>query len=108
LGVGFCGGVGLLLVALPSVLTVRADHANGILILTRRSLRTKSVQTIPLRLIASIDIETNFDSDGNTYRIVITQSDGKVTPLRSYYSSGNHEPMAQRLRELVKTQAPGG
>src|SRR5206468_1444255 len=104
----FCGGIGLLLLVLPSVLTVRADRAGGVLIITRRSLLRNSVQEIPLRLIASIDIETSSDSDGNTYRIVITQSDGKVIPLRAYYTSGNHEPMATRLRELVEPQAPGG
>jgi hypothetical protein len=89
----------LLLFSLPSVLTIRADGARGVLTLTYRSLLRKTVKEFPFQRIASIDIEV-FSGQSPSYRVVITQRDGQVTPLR-YYSPGNKKDLARRLRELT-------
>jgi hypothetical protein len=90
---------GLLLFSLASVLSIRADRARGFLTLTYRSLLRKTVKEIPLHQIASIDIEV-YRGQSPSYRVVITESDGQVTPLR-YYSPGNKKDLANRLRELT-------
>src|SRR5262249_3707108 len=54
---------------------------------------------IPLRRIASIDVEV-YSGNSPSYRVVITQSDGQVMPLR-YYTPGNKEELANRLRDLA-------
>jgi hypothetical protein len=97
-------GVGVLMLVLPSVLTIRADRSTGFLTLTYRSLLTKNVKEIPLNEIVSIDIESSSSSrGGTTYRVAITENNGQVTPLRSYYSSGygGKKRTADRLRELI-------
>jgi hypothetical protein len=90
----------LLLFSLPSVLTIRADRARGVLTLTYRSLLRKTVKEISLPQIASIDIEVFSGQQSPSYRVVITQRDGQVTPLR-YYSPGDKKDLANRLRELT-------
>jgi hypothetical protein len=88
-----CGG-GLLLVALSPVLTVRVEREGGLLTLTYRSLLAKRVKEIPLHKIDSIDVEG--------YGVVITQSDGRVTPLRSLKRAPVwRRRVAGRLRELA-------
>ena len=79
------GGVGLLMVAIPSMLTIRVDRFCEILTLAYRSLLTSYEEEIPLDQIASIDTESKSSSEGTSYRVVITERDGTVTPLRSYY-----------------------
>lgn len=59
------GGVGLLMVVLPSMLTIRADRENGILYLCYRSLLTSQAKEIPLDQIASIDAESRSTSDNH-------------------------------------------
>jgi hypothetical protein len=93
IGAVLCG-VGLLMVGLFSVLTIRVDRESGLLTLTYRSLLTKRAQEIPLHKIDSIDIEG--------YGVVITQSDGAVTPLRSLKRAPVWtRRVANRLREQV-------
>ena len=93
IGAVLCG-IGLLMIGLFSVLTVRADRENGLLTLTYRSLLTKRVKEIPLAKIDSINVEG--------YRVVITESDGRVTPLRSMKKSPAWQrSAAKRLREAT-------
>jgi hypothetical protein len=93
LGAILCG-TGLLMVALFSVLTIRIDRESGLLTLTYRSLLTNQVKKIPLHKIDSIDVEG--------YGVVITQSDGQVTPLRSLKRAPVwRRRVAHRLRELA-------
>jgi hypothetical protein len=94
-------GLGSLVVfLLASVLTIHAERARGFLTLSYRSPLRKTVKEIPLHQIASIDIEVFQGAKGPTYRVVITESDGQVTPLR-YPSSGEKNELAKQLRELT-------
>jgi hypothetical protein len=93
IGATLCGA-GLLMVALFPVLTVRVDRESGLLTLTYRSLLTKRVKEIPLQRIDSIDVER--------YGVVITESDGHVTPLRFLKKAPVWtRRVANRLRELA-------
>ena len=93
--------VGLLMVALFSVLTIRVDRESGLLTLTYRSLLTKRVKEIPLHKIDSIDVEG--------YGVVITESDGRVTPLRSLKRAPVwRRRVASRLRELASVGGSDG
>jgi hypothetical protein len=89
----------LLLFSLTSVLTIRTDRARGILSLTYRSLLRKSVKEIPLDQIASINIEV-YRGQSPSYRVVIVEKKGLMTPLR-YYTPGNKQELANRLREMT-------
>jgi hypothetical protein len=94
-------GLGSLLVfSLASVLTITADRARSFLTLTYRSPLRKTVKEIPLHQIASIDIEIISGGRGPNYRVVVTESDGQMTPLR-YASSVDKKDLASRLRELT-------
>ncbi len=102
------GGVGLLMVVLPSMLTIRADRENRILYLCYRSLLTSQVKEIPLDQIASIDAESRRISDHRgVYRVVITERDGTVTPLRSHYGRWDRE-LQKRLWELTGVHGSTG
>jgi hypothetical protein len=93
LGAILCG-VGLLMVALFPVLTIHVDRESGLLTLNYRSLLTKQVKEIPLHKIDSIDIEG--------HGVVITESDGHITPLRSQKKAPVWmRRTANRLRESI-------
>ena len=95
-GLTIFGGAGLLALALPSALTIRVDRESGLLSLTYRSLLRRSSKEIPLHEIESVDIEDD--------RVVITERNGRVTPLRSYQerqASIKLHRQAKRLRELI-------
>ena len=77
-------------------MTIRVDRESGLLSLTYRSLLRRSSKEIPLHEIESVDIEDD--------RVVITERNGRVTPLRSYQerqASIKHHRLAKRLRELI-------
>jgi hypothetical protein len=93
IGAVLCGP-GLLLIVLPTVLTIRVDGQSGLLILTHCSLLTKQVKEIPLHKIDSIDVRS--------YGVVITESDGRQTALRpSIIAEVWKRRVAKRLREAV-------
>jgi hypothetical protein len=94
------GLASLLVFALASVLTIRADRARGSLTLTYRSPLWKTVKEVPLHRIASIDVEVFPGRNGPSSRVLITDKDGQVTPLR-YSSSGDKQDLANRLRKLT-------
>jgi hypothetical protein len=89
-------GIGTLIVALPSVLTIRVDRKSGFLNLTYRSLLTKKVKEIPLRQVESVDVDH--------YGVAITERDGQVMPLRPHARRrdwAHSHRVATRLRELI-------
>jgi hypothetical protein len=87
-------GPGLLFIVLPTVLTIRVDGESRLLIVTHRSLLTKRVKEIPLHKIDSIDVRS--------YGVVIIESNGRVTALRSSKrTEAWKRRMAKRLREAV-------
>jgi len=99
--------IGVLMLALTSVLTITADKMQRTLTLSYRSLFRNSEKVIPFSELASFDVETkvSHDSDGTstTFNLVARTKDGNVVPFRSYSSSGRggKEKTAQRLRDFI-------
>jgi hypothetical protein len=89
----------LLLFSLASVLTIRIESDRGFLTLTYRSLLRKKVKEIPLEQIASVNVEV-YRGQSPSYRVAIVEKDGQTTPLR-YYTPGNKQDFASRLREMI-------
>jgi hypothetical protein len=89
----------LLLFSLASVLTIRTDRSRGFLTLTYRSLLRNTVKEIPVDRIASINVEV-YRGQSPSYRVVIVEKNGQMTPLR-YYTPGNKQELANRLREMT-------
>ena len=101
---GACAGVFLIVIGLAMVLsvpvlTISIDRVSQILQLSSRSLLKSELKRFRLQDIESIDADENNDSDG-TFRLVITESDGTVTPLRSHYGPWNRT-LQRRLWELA-------
>ena len=101
---GACAGVFLIVIGLAMVLsvpvlTISIDRVSQILQLSSRSLLKSELKKFRLQDIASIDADEDDDSDG-TFRLVITERDGTVTPLRSHYGPWNRT-LQRRLWELA-------
>jgi hypothetical protein len=97
------GGLGLLIVALQSALTIRVDRKGGSLNLTYRSLLTKTSKEIPLHQIESVDVDA--------YGVAIAGRDGQVTPLRPFARRrdwARSRNLARRLRELIGVGGSNG
>lgn len=90
--------IGLLMVSLLPALTISLDRGCRTLRVECRSLLKSDIKEFRLKHIASIDAEES--DDGGAYRLVITEHDGTVTPLRSHYGSWNQQ-LQRRLWELT-------
>jgi hypothetical protein len=98
-------GIGLAMVALPSLLTVRVDRKGGFLTLNYRWLLRKTVKEIPLRQIESVDVGRR--------SVEITERDGRVTLLRPTNNTRAktglyHRRQAERLREMIGVGGSNG
>lgn len=78
-------GVGILMFA--RVISVRFDRARGRCTIRSWGLTGKKTEHITLQSILNAFVETNVDSDGDTYRVAIRLHDRSV-PLMEVYSSG--------------------
>ena len=91
---------GLGMVVSVPVITIRIDRMSQTLELSSRSLLKSQLKKLQLQDIASVDAEESEDGDGGAYRLVITERDGTVTPLRSHYGPWNRK-LQRRLWEIV-------
>jgi len=90
-----------------STLTITADKITRTLQLEYRSLVQHNIKQINFGDIANVHVERNVSRNKGrtsyTYRVAITQRDGKIVPLRSYYSSGSDgkQRLAGQLRDFM-------
>ena len=91
---------GLGMVVSVPVITIRIDRMSQTLELSSRSLLKSQLKKFQLQDIASVDAEQSEDTDGRAYRLVITERDGTVTPLRPHYGPWNRK-LQRRLWEIV-------
>jgi len=91
--------VGLVMILLPSALTVTVDRERGLLTLRYRSLLKSSVKEFPLSELSSIEVERSQNSP--SYRLRLTLASGQQLPLRSYYSGG-YASKAQKASQLAQ------
>lgn len=105
------GLVALLLLFLPSVLTITADKTTRVLVLRYGLLISRSTKEFSFDEIQTIHVNsrTSFDrTDGSrqrstSYRLEIIKKDGQSIPFRSYYSGGFFlkEQQAKKLRAFI-------
>jgi len=98
----FAGGllivIGFLIVMFVPAITINIDRMSRTLHVCSRSLLIRKAKEFQLQDIASIDAEES--DDGGTFRLVITERDGTVTPLRSHYGAWNRE-LQRRLWKMT-------
>lgn len=95
--------VGMALISLTSVLTLDLDQRRGTFTIQHANFFRRTQKELLLREIGDIAIESNEDSDGDTYRVVVHLTSGEKVPLRNYYSSGynNKKKLANLLRQFL-------
>lgn len=105
----FAGGllivIGFLIVMFVPAITINIDRMSRTLQVCSRSLLISRAKEFQLQDIASIDAEES--DDGGTFRLVITECDGTVTPLRSHYGSWNRE-LQRRLWKMTGVSGAAG
>jgi hypothetical protein len=99
-------GLGALL--FTSLLTITADRITRTLTLEYRSALLHTLKQVPFDEIAGFNLEHSARGNRSTYRVALLQKDGRVVPLRSYYSTGcrRKERQVGRLRDFVGIHTP--
>jgi hypothetical protein len=100
--------IGLFLILSGSILTIHADRASQMLMVSFRSLFHGSIQKIPIAEIAAIQLEIstsgrNRSSGGPTYQIVAVRKDGQRVHFFLYFSSRDKDKdrMVGKLRAFL-------
>jgi hypothetical protein len=90
------------------VTTITGDKEAGTLTIRSQSIFRNVVKEYALNEIASVEVETNRDSDGNTYRVAIHLTGGESIPFHSYYTSGTagKERQAKKVRDFLSLPEP--
>ena len=95
----------IIVLLISTSVAVTADKNDRVLIVSSRSLLTKSADEILFEDIATIQIGTSYDNEDGTktYRIEVHQKDGKIVPLQGMYTGGlkKKQEKAQKLRDFI-------
>jgi hypothetical protein len=86
--------------------TCAFDRAHGMVVLVRRSIFGTKIEEIQFRDLKTIRVETNVDSEGDTYRAILVLKTGKIVPLTGYFSS--NYTVVNRTVDEIKAFLRGG
>lgn len=100
--VGVAAGVGLIFGFFVERVWLILDRRASKVELRRRSLRRFRTEGFALPELEYALVQTNYDSDGNTYRLVLKRRDQQApVPVTSYYSGNQSD--TQRMVDAIDT-----
>jgi len=105
---GLAAGIGLVFTFLVERVWLVLDRGTGSVELRRRSLRRFRTDGFDLSELEYALVQTDYDSEGNTYRLVLKRRDQQAPVPVTAYFSGNQSGTQRMARAIDDWLGTGG